>query len=139
MTDLNILPEAKGRADAPSDDFKKLSSWMPEKADPRDPRNVPYGLGVETNDDLYIPRFLQNDPPVPDPNHRDMKENYDPANDPSPLCASERGVIEEPRIAMPKLDMSMSTMSLKAAYVPKELPLIISGTYYNLLFMCFCI
>ena len=126
MSDMNILPPAKGRADAPSEDYQKLSSWQPEKADPRDPRNVPFGLGVDTSDDVFKPVYLKNEPPVADPNHRDTKESYyDPSTDPSPLSAIERGSTEKPTISMPKVDlsMSMSATSLKAAHVPKEMPL----------------
>ena len=48
---------------------------QPEKADPRDPSNVPYGLGVSRDEGLFETQFLLNRLPLADPNHRDAKES----------------------------------------------------------------
>jgi hypothetical protein len=42
----NLLPLQYGRGDKPSENFEDLAVWKPEKADYRNPANVPYGLGM---------------------------------------------------------------------------------------------
>jgi hypothetical protein len=121
----NLLPAFQGRADQPSEAFVRLGAWEPAKADARNPKNVPYGLGVSIKDDVYVEKFLTNVPPLADPNHRDAKSIY--GDDPSPLSLSQRGEVEYGRISMPKIgEDSTTTLMRLAKQVPKELPLLIS-------------
>jgi len=121
----NLLPSYVGRADAPSESFTKLSSWKPEQADARNPKNVPYGLGVDLADELFEKKYLANEPAQSDHNHRNLKAIHDV--DPSPLSFSQRGEAEVSHIAMPKLpEESTTTLMNRARKVPKELPLLLS-------------
>jgi len=103
----NLLPTYQGRADAPSDAFNKLSAWEPEKSDARNPKNVPYGLGVDLSEEIFEQKYLKNAPAQPDHNHRNLKALHH--IEPSPLSFSQRGEAEIAHIAMPKLAEESTT------------------------------
>lgn len=103
----NLLPTYQGRADAPSDAFNKLSAWEPEKSDARNPKNVPYGLGVDLSEEIFEQKYLKNAPAQPDHNHRNLTALHH--IEPSPLSFSQRGEAEIAHIAMPKLAEESTT------------------------------
>ncbi len=121
MDNLLPLPEGKTAATAP----KKLSdhlSWHPEKADPRDNANIPFGLmDVKDGVNEYEVKYGLNEPPLAAPNKRNLDNiAYDKEVTPSPLGALHRGEAEPAMIAMPKSDdLSLSSSrSLRARAAP---------------------
>jgi len=86
-------------------DAAAAKSWQPSRAEASaDEKLVPWGLASTfTKDDGRGVRFLNAEPlPTADPNNRDVRDQYNMA-DPSPLCATERGVVTETtKIALPK-------------------------------------
>jgi hypothetical protein len=113
---MNLLPTYQGRADAPSDAFKKLSAWEPEKSDACNPKNVPYGLGVDISEDIFEQKYLKNAPAQPDHNHRNLTALHH--IEPSPLSFSQRGAVEIAHIAMPKLAEESTTTLMNKVCQP---------------------
>lgn len=72
----NLLPRSTGRADQASKTISHLSSWQPEKADPRVDKNIPYGLDIEIKEDAYEEKYVVNSPPKAEPNKRDLHSSY---------------------------------------------------------------
>lgn len=98
----NILPTAP-RGDTPNHKLSNLGAWNPEKADGTNPNNIPYGLGVTTFDPAVDNRFVVNEPPVNEPNKRDLRPIYH-AHDPSPLSAEMRGQAAVGKISLPDVN-----------------------------------
>lgn len=100
----NLLPRALGFTDQGLEKRNPGKTWQPHRAVPTNDKNIPFGLDAAmTKLDGRGVRFLDNPAPVADPNSRGVVPDLYNAKEPSPLSASERGVVTDvAHIAMPK-------------------------------------